>query len=69
MLTDVSPDGVRIVIDWDKFVTGASVFIPCINTTKAINDLVEAGGLNKKDIVKRVRIENGKYGVRVWLLK
>jgi hypothetical protein len=32
MLTDISPDGVRIVVDWDKFKPGASVFIPCINT-------------------------------------
>jgi hypothetical protein len=53
MLTDISPDGVRIVVDWDKFKPGASVFIPCINTAKAID----------------VRVEDGKYGVRVWRLK
>ena len=68
-LTDISPDGVRIIIDWQKFVPGASVFIPTINTTKAINHVVEAANLTKKDIVYRVRIENGKYGVRVWRQK
>ena len=36
-LTDISPDGVRIFVDWDKFVPGASVFIPAINTIKAID--------------------------------
>ena len=40
MTTDLSPDGVRIVINWNKFVPGASVFIPCVNTTRAIDDLV-----------------------------
>ena len=69
MNTDLSPDGVRIVINWNKFVPGASVFIPCVNTTRAIDDLVSATGVDRKDIVKRVRIENGKYGVRVWRIK
>jgi len=69
MTTDLSPDGVRIVIDWNKFVPGTSVFIPCVNTTRAIDDLVSATGISKKDITKRVRIENGKYGIRVWRIK
>lgn len=69
LLTDLSPDGVRVVVDWSKFTPGASVFIPCVNTTKAINDLVLATGISKSDIEKRVRIENGKYGVRVWRIK
>jgi hypothetical protein len=69
MLTDISPDGVRIVVDWDKFKPGASVFIPCINTNKAIEHLTKATRITKKDIAQRVRVENGKYGVRVWRLK
>ena len=69
MITDISPDGVRLVVDWDKFKPGTSIFIPCVNTNKAIDDLVAASGLNRKDIVKRVRIEDGKYGVRVWRIK
>lgn len=69
MLTDIAPDGVRIVIDWGKFKPGASVFIPCINTAKAIEHLTMATGLSKKDIEQRVRVENGKYGIRVWRLK
>lgn len=67
--TDISPDGVRIVIDWDKFVVGTSVFIPCLNTKKAIADIVDASGIPKKDLLKRISIEGGKYGVRVWKLR
>ncbi len=68
-LTDISPDGVRIAIDWGKFVPGSSVFIPAINTNKAVEHLVKAARISKSQIAKRVCIENGKYGVRVWRLK
>ena len=67
--TDISPDGVRIVIDWEKFVVGTSVFIPCLNTKKAIADIVDASGIPKKDLLKRISIEGGKYGIRVWKLR
>jgi hypothetical protein len=68
-LTDISPDGVRIVIDWEKFVPGSSVFIPAINTTKAVDHLTKAARITKKDVLSRVCTEGGKYGVRVWRLK
>ena len=67
--SDISPDGVRIVIDWDKFVVGTSVFIPCLNTKKAIADMVEASGIPKDDLLKRICVEGGKYGVRVWRMR
>ena len=35
MLDDLSPDGVRIIVNWDKMVIGASFFVPCLNTHKA----------------------------------
>ncbi len=69
MLTDISPDGVRIVVDWSKFLPGSSVFIPCVNTSKAVNHLIEATQIDKKDITKRVCVEGGKYGIRVWRMK
>jgi len=37
--SDISPDGVRIVIDWDTFVVGTSIFIPCVNAKQAVTDL------------------------------
>ena len=69
MVTDISPDGVRVVVDWSKFVPGSSVFIPCVNTVKALEHFVGAGGVRRSDIAHRIRIEDGKYGVRVWRLK
>ena len=32
---DINPDGVRIVIDWPSMVISSSVFVPCINTQLA----------------------------------
>jgi len=46
--SDISPDGVRIVIDWDAFVVGTSVFIPCVNTRQALFDIVSASGIAYK---------------------
>ena len=64
--SDISPDGVRIVIDWDTFVVGTSIFIPRVNAKQAVTDLVSASGLTRNNLIKRVCIEKGKYGVRVW---
>jgi len=64
--TELSPDGVRIVVDWAKFAPGSSIFIPCINTSAAINQLTEVTNLTRSEIATRVRVENGLYGVRVW---
>ena len=30
-----NPDGMTINVPWESFVTGASFFLPCINTTEA----------------------------------
>ena len=35
-LNDLSPDGVRIIVNWDNMVTSSSVFILCTNTQGAI---------------------------------
>ena len=69
MVSDISPDGVRIVVDWSKFTSGASVFIPCVNTKRAIDHVAMAVGLPKSNLEKRVRVEDGKYGVRGWRMK
>ena len=36
---DINPDGIRVVINWDALVVGASMFIPCINTNQATQQL------------------------------
>lgn len=52
-LHDLNPDGVRIVVDWSAMVVGSSVFIPCINTNKALQQ------------VKRICVEEFEWDVRV----
>lgn len=67
--TDLAPDGVRMVIDWDAFVPGTSMFIPCLNYLVAVAQVREATGLVESDIKWRVQAEGGIYGVRVWRVR
>ncbi len=68
-LDDLNPDGVQIVVRWDDMVVGSSVFIPCVNTDKAIQQVkvicVDRRGW---DIRAKARIENPHLGIRVWRL-
>ena len=60
------PDGVSVVLDWDAFAVGTSVFIPAINHTKLtvqIQKVAKRKGMTLKGFT---RIEAGKYGVRFW---
>lgn len=36
---DLSPDGVRIVVNWDSMVTSSSVFILCVNVQEALRQI------------------------------
>jgi hypothetical protein len=63
--TDLAPDGVRIVIDWERLVLGASIFIPAVNTPELVIQFKSAMPKDWK-IEYRNRIENGKWGVRFW---
>ena len=65
-ITDLAPDGVLIVVDWDKFTVGSSVFVPAINLTELIAQFYEIADLNKWYIEHRFRIENKKQGIRFW---
>jgi hypothetical protein len=66
--TDISPDGVRIIVDWEKFLPGTSVFIPAVKTNAAITQLLAAARIKRNQIEVRVCVEGGKHGVRVWRL-
>jgi hypothetical protein len=63
---DLSPDGVRIVVNWDNMVVNASIFVPCVNTDKAIKQVKNIALIKGWEIVTRVTIENNKFGLRVW---
>jgi hypothetical protein len=66
-LDDLTPDGVHIVVDWEAMVIGSSVFIPCVNTDKATQQ-VKTICIERKgwDIVAKTRVESSLLGVRVW---
>ena len=63
---ELCPDGVRIKVSWEKLVVNASVFIPCLNTGKAIQQVKELAKDRNWVITPIVSIEAGKLGVRIW---
>ena len=63
---ELSPDGVRVIVDWDAFVIGASLFVPAIDVVELV-DQMRLVAFNKKwEIEYRLRVEDGKLGVRFW---
>ena len=63
---DIDPDGVVVVIPWNKFTVGVSGFVPCVNTTKAKEQLNKIASTKGMELDIRVVIENGYLGVRFW---
>ena len=63
---DLNPDGVRIVVNWDNMVVNASIFVPCVDTDKAIKQVKNIALIKGWEVVTRVTIENNKFGLRVW---
>ena len=63
---DLCPDGVRIVVPWDAIAVGASVFVPCISTYKAIDEFEVIASSRGWYIDARICINKGKHGVRIW---
>ena len=62
----IAPDKAPIHIAWERFTVGASVFVPCINTTKAIKQIKEITDPSDMQIRYSIRSEGGKWGVRIW---
>ena len=63
---DLNPDGVKVIVQWDKMVVGASVFIPCIDTEKAKQQVEKVVAAKSWQVETRVRIENKMFGLRIW---
>ena len=64
--SDLSPDGVRIIVPWKDMKVQSSIFVPCLNTRLAetqVNKLFLAWGW---EYCADVRVEKGKMGLRVW---
>ena len=65
-IDDLDPDGVKIIVNWDNMVIGASVFITCINTRKAVIQCTAIAARKKWTLKTSVIIQDGKLGVRIW---
>ena len=63
---DLCPDGVRIIVNWDRMTTGSSVFILCINTQAALHSLGKIAKDKGWQIETQDRTENNMLGVRMW---
>jgi|TARA_R110000796_G_scaffold109714_2_gene221105 hypothetical protein len=63
---DINPDGIRVIINWERMVVGASVFVLCVNTEKAISQLTKITQAKGWDSTIRTVTEDGKLGVRIW---
>ena len=64
--SDLAPDEVRIIVDWDKFTIGSSVFVPAINVEELVTQVKLLALRNLWTIEYRQRIENKLWGVRFW---
>ncbi len=65
---DLNPDKVKIIVAWEAMVVGASVFIPCVDTDKAKQQVNKIATLKGWTLETRVRIEDKMFGVRIWRL-
>jgi len=63
---DLCPDGQRIVVQWNKMFVGTSIFVPCINTTRAIAEAREITARRGWTIETQVGIIGDRWGVCVW---
>jgi len=63
---DLHPDGVRVVVDWDKMSVGASVFMPCINVIEAKKQFEKIADSRGWQVKVHARIEDERFGVRMW---
>jgi hypothetical protein len=53
-------------INWREFKKGSSFFIPCIDCTKAKEEVLTVTNRLKLDILIKICIEEGIRGLRVW---
>lgn len=63
---EIAPDGVCVTINWDNMHIGTSIFVPCINTEAAIQEVTKICTEKGWDIESHLRIEGGCLGVRFW---
>jgi hypothetical protein len=62
---DLSPDGIRIIVNWESMVIGSSVFILSVNTQEALTQIKKIMNLKGWEYQMQIRVEDEKLGVRV----
>jgi len=65
-LDDLFPDGLPIDVSWDTWQVGQSIFVPCLNTAKAIAQAEAVARRKGYTLVTRACIEDAHLGVRIW---
>ena len=65
-IDDLNPDGLRITVNWEDMGASSSIFVPCINTEKGIEQLKKLAKRKEWVFETQVCIENGKLGLRAW---
>lgn len=65
----MSPDGVRIRVDWEVFVPGSSIFVPAVNLVELVSQMKVIATEKDYMLDHHVRIEGGRLGVRFWRIE
>tara|TARA_R100000541_G_scaffold680_4_gene4176 strand:- start:861 stop:1088 length:228 start_codon:yes stop_codon:yes gene_type:complete len=65
-IDDLNPDGLRITINWEVMDVKSSIFVPCINTEKAKDQLQKLAKRKKWEFEVQICVEDKKLGLRVW---
>lgn len=58
--------GLPVLIEWDKFQPGTSMFIPCLDRRAMQRFITQETNRLRLNVVSKQVVENGVYGLRVW---
>lgn len=58
--------GLPVLIEWDKFHPGTSMFIPCLDRRAMQRFITQETNRLRLNVVSKQVVENGVYGLRVW---
>lgn len=53
-------------VRWGEFIVGSSFFVPCIDHKKFSTDIAAQAAKRGMKLKTDARIENERWGVRVW---
>jgi hypothetical protein len=58
--------GLSLLIEWDKFHVGTSIFVPCVDRRAVEKFITHESRRLRLNVVCKQVVENGVYGLRVW---